>query len=132
MSEMNNSIILIGPIRTGKTTLAKQLSKDLGWTNVSLDELRWKYYAEIGFDRESEEQMDLNTWRLYKAKHDPYAIERILEDYPNKCVIDFGGSHSLHEDESSLKKVKKPLRTISFCHFSLASSRQRSFFTNSE
>ena len=69
------SIILIGPIRTGKTTLAEQVSKDLGLPHRSLDDLRWQYYREVGFDfdyaEELERKGELNQRRLYWSKHDP-------------------------------------------------------------
>ena len=45
-------IILIGPVRTGKSTLGKLLAEKLGLPQVSLDDLRWKYYGEIGYDED--------------------------------------------------------------------------------
>jgi shikimate kinase len=105
------SIILIGPVRTGKTTLADRLSKDLGLPRQSLDDLRWTYYGEAGFDfahnKALEEAGRWNERRLYWSRHDPHAIRRILEEFGEGHVIDFGGSHSLHEDEGQLEEVKR-------------------------
>jgi hypothetical protein len=107
------SIILIGPVRTGKTTLVLQLASDLGLPRQSLDELRWSYYREIGFDfaysKALEETGRYNDRRLYWSKHDPHAIQRILEDYGEGHVIDFGASHSLHEDATQLEVVRRIL-----------------------
>lgn len=105
------SIILIGPVRAGKTTLADQVARDLGWPRRSLDELRWGYYEEIGFDpaysKSLEQAGRWNDRRLYWSRHDPHAIRRVLEDYGEGHVIDFGGSHSLHEDPAQLAEVRR-------------------------
>jgi adenylate kinase family enzyme len=50
MATTKSDIILIGPVRTGKSTLGKLLSEKLGQPCVALDDLRWKYYREIGYD----------------------------------------------------------------------------------
>src|SRR5438046_2527685 len=107
------SIILIGPVRAGKTTLADQVAKELGWPRASLDERRWDYYREIGFDpdysRSLEQAGRWNDRRRYWSEHDPHAISRFLEEYGQGHVLDFGGSHSLHEDEAQLEAVRRLL-----------------------
>jgi len=109
-----SSIILIGPMRTGKSTLAEQLSKDLTLPRVSLDDLRWTYYPEIGFDVAYDRALAADgAWeqrRRYRSKHDPHAIKRVLEEYGSNHVIDFGGSHSLHEDAAQLATVQALLQ----------------------
>jgi shikimate kinase len=105
-----SSIILIGPVRTGKTTLADQLGKALGLPRQSLDERRWTYYGEAGFDfaynQKLEEEKRWNERRLYWSRHDPYAIRRFLQEYGEDHILDFGGSHSLHEEDTQLEEVK--------------------------
>jgi hypothetical protein len=107
------SVVLIGPIRTGKSTLAAQLAVDLGWPRQSLDDLRWSYYRESGFDfgysASLEQAARWDELRLYRSAHDPCAIRRVLEDYGAGHVVDFGGSHSLYEDEARLAAVKRIL-----------------------
>jgi adenylate kinase family enzyme len=43
---MQHEIILLGPVRTGKSTLGGLLAQQLGVPQVSLDEVRKPYYAE--------------------------------------------------------------------------------------
>lgn len=45
-------IILIGPTGIGKTTVSKLLAERLGMPRVALDEIRFGYYKEIGYDLE--------------------------------------------------------------------------------
>jgi adenylate kinase family enzyme len=40
-------VLLIGPINTGKSTLARLLAERLGRPHVSLDSVRWEYYREL-------------------------------------------------------------------------------------
>jgi hypothetical protein len=104
------SIILIGPVRVGKSTLAIQLASDLGLPRRSLDDLRWSYYREVGFDCAYSDSLEQtgrwNDRRLYWSKHDPHAIRRVLEDYGEGHAVDFGASHSLHEDAAQFEVVK--------------------------
>lgn len=47
---MRSEIVLIGPPFVGKSTTGKLVAQELGIPQVSLDDLRWDYYREIGFD----------------------------------------------------------------------------------
>lgn len=49
---MTADIILIGPISTGKSTAGTLLAQRLGLPQRSMDDLRWDYYREIGYDEE--------------------------------------------------------------------------------
>jgi shikimate kinase len=106
-------IILIGPPGTGKSTLGKLLSQKLGFPQVSLDELRWGYYAERGYNAELAQQLRekqgfpalIQYWKLFDA----YAVERVLADHSYSCVIDFGAGHSMYEDDADLKRIKQVL-----------------------
>ncbi len=64
---MQEPIILIGPMNVGKSTIGKLLSEATCLPQLSLDELRWKYYEEAGFGKEKvdlyiEEHGFLNTF----------------------------------------------------------------------
>lgn len=109
---MPNDIILIGPVRVGKTTVGKLLSERCQLPQVSLDELRWKYYQEIGYDpdlagkiRETGGFVALVFyWKLFDA----YAVERVLAEHQG-CVIDFGAGASMYESTEMFERVKKAL-----------------------
>ncbi len=97
---MPSDIILIGPVRVGKSTLALLLAEKLGWPHVALDELRWKYYREQGYDEHLARQIRQTGgfvalvfyWKLFDA----YAVERVLAEHRH-CIIDFGAGHSVYE-----------------------------------
>jgi len=109
---MNSEIILIGPIGTGKSTVGKLLSEKLRIPQIEMDELRAKYYKEIGYDEElakSKSEKE-GLWGLYQywKPFEAYAVERLLSEY-NNCVIDFGPGHSVYENDILFERVKKVL-----------------------
>ncbi len=113
MNPHSNTIILIGPMSAGKSTIGALLAAALDLPQFSVDEHRWGYYAEIGYDEaeasriaKSEAGMVglLNYWKPFEA----HTVERVLQDYPNH-VIDFGAGHSVYEDAALFAKVQAAL-----------------------
>jgi adenylate kinase family enzyme len=105
-------IILIGPIGAGKSTVAELLARRLDLPNHSLDDLRWDYYAEIGYDKELAERIRRTEgfWGLihYWKPFEIHAVERMLEQFSDG-VLDFGAGHSVYEDEALLNRAKLAL-----------------------
>ncbi len=110
---MNTTIILIGPMSAGKSTIAKLLAEKLYLPHYSLDDDRDRYYSEIGYDvaeasriAKSEQGMLglLSYWKPFEA----HAVERVLADHRG-CVIDFGAGHSVYEDENLFSRVRSAL-----------------------
>ena len=109
---MLSDIILIGPVRTGKSTLGRLLAEKLGLPCVSLDDLRWTYYKEIGYDEALAEHLRQTGgfvalvfyWKLF----DTYAVERVLADHRD-CVIDFGAGHSVYESKELFARIQTAL-----------------------
>ena len=105
-------IILIGPQSAGKSTVGALLAKHLNLPQHSMDEHRWAYYREIGYDetlakqkRETEGAWGIiRYWKPFEA----YAVERLLSEYTN-CVIDFGAGHSVHDDPALFQRVQRAL-----------------------
>jgi len=105
-------IILLGPIAVGKTTTAKLLSEKLNKPVISLDDHRFDYYKEIGYDndhmKELHEKAGIMAIFQYGKIFDAYSIERILEDH-NDCIFDFGGGNIVSGYSFDLDRIKKAL-----------------------
>ena len=114
-SENHSIIVLIGPMSTGKGTIAQLLADKLGIPRYEMDELRHRFYGEMGYDEKlaskiigDEGMMSLiHYWKPFEA----YAVERALEEFEN-CVIDFGAGHSVYEDEEFFSRVKTALEPV--------------------
>src|SRR5947208_7046976 len=113
VSNMPSNIILIGPMRAGKTTLGGLLATKLNQPQtVSLDILGGLYEEEAGFDPVRAAQIRAAEGPLgflcYRRPFYPYAVERVLQDYPGR-VIDFGAGHSVHDDPADFERVRQAL-----------------------
>lgn len=113
---MTSDIVLIGPIGTGKSTIGALLADKLGLPQCSMDERRWDYYKEIGYDEEIVKKMQdaEDFWGVgrYWKRFEAHAVERLLADH-HQCVIDFGAGHSVYEDETLFKRVERVLAPYS-------------------
>ena len=102
-------MILIGPIGAGKSTLGRLLANALGLRQVSLDDIRFSYYREIGYDDSiARERFAADGfWELYRywKPFEAHAVERVLEEHRGS-VIDLGAGHSVYEDDALLMRVK--------------------------
>lgn len=105
-------IVLIGPIGAGKSTIGALLADTLGLPQVSLDDLRFDYIREIGYDEERGRRIRaqegfpalVNYWKPFEA----HAVERVLADH-RECVFDFGAGYTVHEDEALFERVRQAL-----------------------
>ncbi|UCJ13977.1 MAG: hypothetical protein JWS08_09770 [Phormidium sp. PBR-2020] len=77
-----------------------------------MDEYRWNYYKEIGYDEElaKYKRETEGFWGIYQywKPFEAHAVERLLSDHKN-CVIDFGAGHSVYEDNSLFQRVQRVL-----------------------
>jgi hypothetical protein len=109
---MRSTIILIGPLGVGKSTVGALLAEQLGRPCVSMDDLRLSYYAEIGYDRDlaAHKRATEGFWGMYRywKPFEAHAVERILADHAD-CVIDFGAGHSVYEDSELFERVRRAL-----------------------
>jgi hypothetical protein len=113
--DMKNEILLLRSVRTGKSTLGGLLAQQLGVPQVSLDEIRWRYYEEIGYDaalaRTLRQQGGFLALMLYWRLFDAYSVERVLAEHPN-CVIDFGPASASTKATSSSPACSRPWQRI--------------------
>ena len=114
---MKSEIILIGPAGSGKTAIARLLSMRTYMPHHSMDLLRWKYFDEINYDwgLAKESHIKAGFWGLYRywKPFEAYAVKRLLEDFED-CVFDFGGSHSVYEDDELFEQVRRVLAPYPF------------------
>jgi len=108
----NRTIILIGPMMAGKSTIGRLLSERLGLEQRVLDDLRWDYFNEIGYDeaetRRIVEKEGMTGLLAYWKPFEVHAVERVLAEHSN-CVIDFGAGYTVQEDETLFGCVEKAL-----------------------
>jgi hypothetical protein len=112
---MRNEIVMIGPCRAGKSTLARLLAAQLGLPHAPLDPVAWGYYEEIGFEwdcanriREAEGAL---AFCRYVWPFLPHAVERHLAQHEG-CVFDLGGGHTVPApwlDEAVFDPVQQAL-----------------------
>ena len=88
------------------------IAQQLGIPQVSHDEIRWRYYQEIGYDAELAQtirrQGGFLALVLYWQLFDAYSVERVLDEHVN-CVIDFGAGVGVYESQEQFARVQKAL-----------------------
>lgn len=109
---MKTDIILIGPPTAGKTTIAKLIAEELSVPIYSLDDLRWKYMKEIGYDEDLDNEFRQKGGFLARALYwqlfGPYTVERFLAEYEGG-ILDLGGGHTVYESKEANERIKKAL-----------------------
>ncbi|MFO7167040.1 MAG: shikimate kinase [Chloroflexota bacterium] len=108
----DETVVLIGPIGTGKSTVGKLLAERLGRQQLAVDKVRWEYYKEIGWSEEEQRRIAeqggaeamLDYWKPFEV----HAVERILAEHRGK-VIDFGAGHSVYEQPEHMERARAAL-----------------------
>ena len=109
---MNSTIILIGPLGAGKTTVGQFLAEKLDLPFCSVDEVRPAYYEKVGYDKNLATQIaasDLGIQGVlrYSKPFEAQMVEQVLADYQG--VIDFGASNSVYDDQALFARVEHAL-----------------------
>ena len=110
---MNSTIILMGPIGVGKTTIGRLLADRLGVPLCSFDDVRSIYYEKVGYDKSlassivASEQGVRGLLR-YAEPYDVQIIKLLLADF-QRGIIDFGASNSVYDDKDLLAQVEHAL-----------------------
>ena len=108
---IRHDVVIMGPVRAGKTTVSALLAEALGVAHVELDSLRFGYYAELGYDDAVRERLwEAEGWpavyRYWKV-FDPHSVERVLEEHTG--VIDMGGGSLICDQDDQLDRMRQAL-----------------------
>lgn len=103
------TILMIGPICVGKSTISALLAEKLAIPHYAVDEQRWDLYKEIGYSEDEASRIAhsegilgvLHYWKPFEV----HAVERVLSSQSG-CVIDFGAGHSVYEDPALFERVQ--------------------------
>jgi shikimate kinase len=109
---MTTDIVLIGPMGAGKSTVGTLLAGRLGVSHHAMDDRRWAYYAEVGYDDTLCERIhaDEGLWGVFRywRPYELHAVERLLGEHAEcrqGCVIDMGAGHSVYEDDAHFARA---------------------------
>jgi shikimate kinase len=105
---MNSTIILIGPLGAGKTTVGELLAKQLGVPFCSVDAVRPAYYQKVGYDQTAAAS-DEGVWDIMRSSKpfEARMVEMVLAEHHG--VIDFGASNSVYDEADHLARVETAL-----------------------
>ena len=110
---MDQPIILIGPVKAGKTTIGKLLAERLGRPFMSLDRLERTYTETLGFDPELAAliQTQHGDWARYTYRRQYFAeaLMQFLVEY-TRGVLELGGGHPILPDPEEQQKVERTLQ----------------------
>lgn len=109
---MRKEIVLIGPMKVGKSTIAEYLSVKLKKPHIRVDSLREHYFIKLGLTKEiyKAKQQKLSEHDFYNfcRQYELPMINQILNDY-QECIFDFGGGFFAREIKSEIVEVKNTL-----------------------
>src|SRR5574341_372363 len=109
---MNSTIILIGPLGAGKTTVRHLLAKKLDLPLCSVDDVRWAYYQNVGYDDTLASQIAASDQGIqgvlrYSKPFEAQMVEKVLADHHD--ILDFGVSNSVYDDKDLFARVENAL-----------------------
>lgn len=109
---MKLPIFLIGSRFVGKTTVGKLLASQLGVPLINLAGVSQKYWQEIGYNENLEEQAwdDNQADGVYRylMPFEAHAIKRGVREHPN-CVMELGAMQSVYDDDQLFRQVSRIL-----------------------
>jgi hypothetical protein len=111
--QTRREIVLIGPFGAGKSTVSRIISGALNIQRRSLDDLRFDYYKDLGYDDRLAERIKLvdgfGAYYRHCKPFEAHGVQRMLKDYDD-CVFDLGAGHTVYEDATLFAGVYAALR----------------------
>ncbi len=105
-------IILIGPMKAGKTTVGKLLAEQLGCSFCSLDTLEVRYAREVGYKDSLADlirsEQGVSAWYEYRRKHFDHVVIRFLQEQ-RTGVLELGGGHPILPTPEQQLRVNRAL-----------------------
>ncbi|KAL7942849.1 hypothetical protein V8C42DRAFT_330552 [Trichoderma barbatum] len=112
----SETIILIGPEGSGKSTIGRIIAETLSKELYSLDRHRDELYAPYGYNKDLAEKIyeEDGLWAFYQywKTFEYKAVAHILQNASQEGdefygkVLDFGAGHSVFEDPQELKNIE--------------------------
>ena len=110
-------IVLIGPLKAGKSTVGRRLATELDWPFYSLDRLERSYVEPAGFDpqhaKRLQQETDDWTWYSYRRQFFAAAVSAFLRDHPHG-VLELGGGHPIVPDPAHQAEIQAALATCRY------------------
>lgn len=112
---MNSTIILIGSLGAGKTTVGRLLAEKLDLPFCSVDTVHWAYYQKVAYDSTLDLQIAASGQGIqgvlhYSKPFEAQTVEMTLADHHG--IMDFGASNSVSIIKISLLGFKMLSRPI--------------------
>lgn len=109
---MNSTIILIGPLGAGKTTVGQLLADKLDLPFCSVDKVREEYFQKVGYDKTlaseiAKSDQGIQGLLRYSKPFEAQMIEKVLADHHG--IIDFGASNSVYDDQALFTRIESAL-----------------------
>ena len=110
---LSRPVVLIGPLAAGKSTVGAELARLLDVPICSIDDVRWTYFDQIGYDATEADRCFAGgrtpaEKMAYGKPFEVYAIEQVMAGQP-LGVVDFGASNSVYDDPALLARVAAAL-----------------------
>lgn len=109
------TVVLVGPLAAGKTTLGTLVAERTDRPFVDIDEISWDYAREVGWDLDRLLERDRAVgWVASEREWEParaHAVERVLAEHP-EAVIALGAGYTSFTEPRYAARVRAALAPV--------------------